>query len=89
MGSEKTKDYLILPTFFSLSYRVDITSFIKRNTKEGQVEGDDEFIVRCIDFEVPLRYLKCTCLVHSWIYGGGVEEKDVEKTWKFSTYKLP
>lgn len=36
-----------------------MTSFTKkRNTKEGWIEGDDEFIVRYIDSEVSMRYLK-------------------------------
>lgn len=50
---------MTLAKFFSLSYRVAMTSFTeKRNTKEGCVEGDDEFIVRYIDSEVSMRHFK-------------------------------
>lgn len=57
--SKENKDDAILPKFFNFSYRVHMTSFIKKkNTKEGQVEREDEFIVRYTDFEVSMRHLK-------------------------------
>lgn len=59
MGSKENRNYVTLAKFFSLSYRVAMTSFTeKRNTKEGCVEGDDEFIVSYIDSEVSMRHFK-------------------------------
>lgn len=43
---------------FSLSYWVDMILFIKRDIKEGQVEGVDEFNVRYIEFELFIGYFK-------------------------------
>lgn len=37
---------------------MDMISFIKRDIKEGQVEGVDEFNVRYIEFELSIGHLK-------------------------------
>lgn len=65
-----------------------MASFIKkRNTREGQVEGDDEFSVRLL----ALRYLCAISNEYVWETDGYMVVELRKDMWscKFSEYKLP